>query len=323
MVSNLEIRVAIDGAPCAGKSRVSERAERVLCRLGLLRSDDVDIFFWEEAWERFAPFANLLFQLFKENGSLTPELMTKIKAEMAETDVGSIVSSINSTPERVFKTEVQENGQVYYWNYFTVLDIYEQFGCNFLEKATEVVTIGELRELIQANMLIVQADRESRIQPRDEEYFGDMRQIHVCDGSLFSIINYWQDMSFQDYQKATGLQVLFEAQQLALLTQSYEVVIVLETLTNLAAEEYEQYFFDGRRLDTPEDARQLHTRIVELVKDHPCHFVIPAGLSESKKVKIVVIILNELRKILLANEELSVLKERVLAQFTEDYFIPV
>ncbi|MBD3250728.1 MAG: hypothetical protein GF381_04140 [Candidatus Pacebacteria bacterium] len=280
------IRVAVVGGSCAGKTTVTQLLKRQFDKEGLswANIEDCPIRIFNEAWTSFQVFAAQIFSRYDDRDHFTTEDISELYHWLL-TKAG---------------TFGRERDWLFYYFYL---------GLNFVSKLNLVKSRDDLRKLIQANLLLVQLALEHRLD-EEEWSFRGYPQIFVFDGSLVDIVSYWPPMSLADYSCWSDQEFLQEVGSVAVLAQSYEVIIVLETLVNvLRPEEYLPLYHDGRRLDPPDHARQMHQRLQSFLSSHPCCFLVPGEMSEEEKAGFIHGLLIELRLMHLEDFEGDVRQE--------------
>lgn len=266
--------IAIIGAPCSGKSTVIEgifdqqkRAWQQLPPGTPPDPESISIFPIEEAWHYIGPYNLFLRELLEEADPISPQ---QIATVLTETVVGIIESKSLDESGRFAPTTKEV---------ITLRTIYDHFHLNFLAHLRPEMDLDSIKAVIQADLLratiiIEQGNSTQASHPNP---------VLVSDGGLIYPILYLPEIDFSVYQQVfedmhipnvnTPLDVLLR----------YDGIVLLETLACLKPDEYKAYYYDGRRLDTPEHARSLHQRLLPLVKQHPNHLILPASESIESK----------------------------------------
>lgn len=276
--------IALIGAPCAAKTTIKNRV-RKLART----KESFKVATLDEAWEPFDKFANLLFRFLEQgNGLITPQMVPAIIESMKqETALAFTMNEpLPDLEDRAIK-KVSPDGKIYYEIHVDLWDQYWFYHLGFLEELeNDDFDMPGLRQLMQRALIRIQAMNEVKA-------LSDARKAMITDGSLLSIAAYLPEMEWTDFRSAMEVFGRLWVQDMAELGNVYGTIILLETLASLDEEEYQQHYFDGRRLDPPESARTFHARLLELTENHNNLVVIPAALPLETKFLMVLEIIQE------------------------------
>lgn len=275
---NTHKTIAIIGAPCAGKTRVLQELESFAIKKYRQRwvqpHKDTDPYYYlaHETWDNYDPFAHMLLEYLKKLGEISKTTITEMKEGMKDEVVWSFNHRISDQDGEITRT-----GDI------TLLDIYYLLGFTFLDTTGDsITTIAELRRIMQLDLLSAQLLKEAEwsLQAHGQN------RVTIMEGGPINTVTYLPKIRMSYFQP-TLAKFGDRSKTPAQLAQRYHHVFLLETLAVLPEKEYERYFYDGIRLDEPENARTMNQRLSRNMKDVPNMTMLPATMSLGEKVAIV------------------------------------
>jgi hypothetical protein len=280
------ITVNLIGAPCAGKTSIcGELDPQELRSLTEVGGGGYEFKFIGEAWDYYEPFAQYFFTFpqlsVAQRYRRVKELRTFFQSE-------PITSSIQ---ERLTKNYGLKSKTL--WELYTFLHL------GFLGEVCQSPDLDNtsIRTLFQRDLLRIQLFLDQWTQWREHRVLRTLNenQIFVSEGGAISILCYLAWLNYENFRDIFRENLIpIRSKYDAVLFPN--VIVFLETLCRLPLSEYQQFFFDDRRLDTPEDAQELDKTLYKIM-GASCNrrpiFILRATQSLEEKIKSVKKILTE------------------------------
>lgn len=277
-----EHRIAIVGGACSGKSLSWDvlRYEQYKIpiwtdyAMGFLDQDYWDAM--DDSYIREDKGADLLDDPNFAPVHFIPEAWNKYQF-IAEVLINVIVKN-EPLDQQEWMLTINLNDDDYYLEPYSSNDLIRDLG---LEALQAIDTPEQMREIFQRDLLRIQIASELKLP---NAWMLTRPHASVVDGGMLYNLAYWPDMPFDT------LAPVFRENNLPCSSIEdalgfYNGILLLETIAVLTEDKYAKYFFDGRRLDSPQHAVQVHERLAEVVQHHPHHVIIKAEESEGNKIK--------------------------------------
>jgi hypothetical protein len=261
-------KVPLVGAPCAGKTTVTASLENIFQEENQTDRLPCRYITVPGTWSSFASFAALLFNAYGQEVKPSRE---------------ALKDTLQNTEDN--------NGA-------HLLTSYETLGLQFLDLFQHVNTEKELRLLFQLELVQIELQQEYTATQEAKKLHDERATVLVIDSGTPVYLTYKRGLPHEEVAKRYkkyGMPLPFMMNAL----DYHDAVVFMETLATLNDPALiNPLFYDGRRLDSPIEARNIHRRIYDYIgcaiSRMPVYHFLATDSLEYKKERIYEILTRDL-----------------------------
>ncbi len=244
-----KIIVELLGAPCAGKTSVNKLLESGFADL------DYEVVNVGEAWDYLAPFASSFLDYARGlSTSLDKNSNFYLEQWWSQDAPEAILQKIQLISDVKIKS---------------LYELYTFLHLGFFQEIDKMQNIDDskLRLLFQRDLLRIQLFLEDWTNYPEHLAARKKRnrdELRIVEGGFLGILNYLYRQNTTDFVDIWRENLLPEPSKLTGLALP-NLVVFMETICNLPPQVFLPFFYNGIRLDDPNDAVDLDARLQEIL----------------------------------------------------------